>query len=63
MNEMILHEVWRIKEEKSKITKDMTTSQLNEYYADSIREFSKITGKQLPRKDYAFIRGAEYYAK
>ena len=58
---MTIQEVWKIKEQKSQVTKDMTTEQLNEYFADSMREFSKITGKQLTNKEYGYIRGAEYY--
>ena len=61
MNEMTIQEVWEIKARKSQITKDMTTEQLKEYYADSLREFYRITGKQLKNETYAFIRGAEYY--
>jgi hypothetical protein len=58
---MILHDVWKIKEQKSQLTKDMTTAQLNEYFADSLLEFSKITGKSLTKKEHGYIRGADYY--
>jgi virulence-associated protein VapD len=46
---MTLQEVWKIKAEKSQITKDMTTRQLKEYYSNSLREFYKIIGKQLDK--------------
>ena len=47
MNEMTLQEVWEIKAQKSQVTKEMTTEQLKNYYADSMREFCRITGKQI----------------
>ena len=61
MNDMTLQEVLEIKAQKSQVTKDMTTEQLNEYYADSLQEFCKITGKQLKSESHGYIRGAEYY--
>ena len=38
---MSLQEIWQIKAEKSKITKDMSISQLKEYYDNVLHEFSK----------------------
>jgi hypothetical protein len=46
---MMLQEIWKIKAEKSQLTKDMTTEQLREYYSKSLSEFCKITGKQLTK--------------
>jgi len=43
---MTIQEVWKIKEEKSQITKDMTAEQLRDYCANVMREFYKITGKK-----------------
>ena len=57
---MTIQEVWQIKDQKSRITKDMTTAQLNEFFANSLREFSKITGKQL-KTTVSYIRETEYY--
>ena len=59
---MTLQEVLIIKEQKSQMTKDMTTEQLNEFFAGSLREFSRITGKRITKEEFAFTRGAEYYA-
>ena len=42
---MSLQEVWQIKAEKSKLTKDMTTAQLKEYYDNALREFNKMIVK------------------
>jgi len=42
---MSLQEVWEIKAEISQKTKDMTTIQLKEYYANALREFNKIMNK------------------
>ena len=44
---MKLQEVLEIKEEKSKLTKDMTFEQLKEYYSKSMQEYYKIIGKTL----------------
>ena len=44
---MSLQEVWDIKAEISKKTKDMTATQLKDYYDNSLREFNKIMGKQF----------------
>jgi len=44
---MTLQEIWKIKEEKSQATKNMTTEQLNEYFSASMREFYKLTNKPL----------------
>ena len=60
MNDMTLQEILEIKARKSQVIKDMTTEQLNEYYTDSLQEFCKITGKQLKKESYGYIRGAEY---
>ena len=60
---MTLQEVWKIKDQKSQETKNMTTAQLNEYFAESLQEFRKITGKQITNNEYGFIRGSEYYIK
>ena len=43
---MSLQEIWQIKAELSKITKDMTTAELKEYYANTIREFNEIISNQ-----------------
>ena len=43
---MSLQEIWQIKSEQSKITKDMTTAQLKEYYVNAMREFNKIMGNK-----------------
>ena len=43
---MNLQEIWQIKAELSKITKDMTTAELKEYYVNTIREFNKVIGNQ-----------------
>jgi hypothetical protein len=45
MNEMTIEEVWEIKAELSQVTKNMTTEQLKEHYANVMREFYKIMGK------------------
>jgi len=42
---MSLQEVWEIKAEESKKTKDMTTAELKEYYDNALREFNKIMVK------------------
>jgi len=44
---MNLQEVWEIKAEESKKTKDMTTAQLIEYYNNVLLEFNKIMGSQV----------------
>ena len=61
MNDITLQEVLEIKARKSQVTKDMTTEQLNEYYADSLQEFCKIAGKQLKNEAQGYIHGTEYY--
>ena len=43
---MSLQEVWQIKTEQSKITKDMTTAELKKYYANALCEFNKIMGNR-----------------
>ena len=48
---MSLQEIWQIKAEQSKITKDMTTAELKEYYANTIREFNKIIGNQNTKNE------------
>ena len=48
---MSLQEIWQIKAEQSKITKDMTTSELIEYYANIIREFNIIIGNQSGKNE------------
>ena len=47
---MSLQEILEIKAEESKKTKDMTTAQLKEYYANAMREFYKIMGKLVTQK-------------
>jgi hypothetical protein len=47
---MSLQEIWQIKAEKSKLTKDMTTTQLKEYYDNVLREFSKIAGNKIAKR-------------
>ena len=37
---MTVQEVREIKEEKSRLTRNMTIAQLKEYYANSLREFN-----------------------
>ncbi|MCL1873328.1 MAG: hypothetical protein FWF85_04340 [Clostridiales bacterium] len=46
---MSLQEIWQIKAEKSKLTKDMTIAQLKEYYDNVLREFSKIIDNQVAK--------------
>jgi len=43
---MTLNEVLIIKKQKSKLTKDMTTEQLNIFFTDSLYEFNRIIGKK-----------------
>ena len=49
-HDMTLQEVLEIKVVKSQLTKDMTTAQLKTYYANSLQEFCKITGKRMNKK-------------
>jgi hypothetical protein len=46
---MNLQEVWKIKAEESRKTKDMTTTQLIEYYDNVLREFNKIMDSQVTK--------------
>ena len=44
---MTIQEVWKIKEEKSQLTKNMTADQLITYYANSLMEFNRVMGNPL----------------
>ena len=48
---MTIQEVWEIKSQKSQVTKNMTTEQLKDYYAASLKEFHEITGKQFQQRE------------
>jgi len=53
--ESFLKEVWRIKEEKSQLTKKKTADQLITYYANSLMEFNRVMGNPLGNTHEEYI--------